>query len=183
MMDFEKVLTFLLENFKKYNIRYALIGGFALHAAGYTRATQDLDMLILKDDVSKAQKLLLNIGYSIAHQSEDVINFKGALKELGQVDFLLAHRGYTKNMLKRARECDIMHGKLKVKVITPEDIIGLKIQASSNDPSRHSRDFADIEELLKRHADQLDLPLLREYFSLFEREAELDELLRKIKNA
>jgi predicted nucleotidyltransferase len=182
-MDFEKVLIFLLENFKKYDIRYALIGGFALHAAGYSRATQDIDVLILKDDASKVQKLLLSVGYTVVHQSEDVINFKGALRELGQVDFLLAHRGYTKNMLKRAKECDIMRGKLKVKVIAPEDIIGLKIQASSNDPSRHSRDFADIEELFKRHADQLNVPLLREYFSLFGREKELDTLLKKVKNA
>ncbi|MBI5415267.1 MAG: hypothetical protein HZA29_00465, partial [Candidatus Omnitrophica bacterium] len=79
--------------------------------------------------------------------------------------------------------CDILNGQFKVKVITPEDIIGLKVQASVNDPGRGARDRADIEELLKRHADKLDLKLLREYFSLFDRQDELDELLGKIKNA
>lgn len=182
-MDFAKVLTFLLENFKKYGIRYALMGGFALAAAGYSRATRDIDILILKEDMPKAKKLLLTIGYEVLHESEDVVNLKGALKELGQIDFLLAHRNYTKNMLKRARECEILHGQFKVKVITPEDLIGLKIQASANDPSRSARDRADIEELLKRHADKLDLKLLREYFSLFNRQDELDELLGKIKHA
>ncbi len=182
-MDFAKVLTFLLENFKKYGIRYALMGGFALHAAGYSRATQDIDILILKEDMPKAKKLLLSIGYEVLHESEDVVNFKGALKDLGQIDFLLAHRSYTKNMLKRAQECDILNGQFKVRVITPEDIIGLKIQASVNDPGRGTRDLADIEELLKRHADKLDLKLLREYFSLFNRQDELDHLLGKIKHA
>ena len=182
-MNFEKVLTFLLENFRKYNIRYALMGGFALHAAGYTRATEDLDVLILKEDILKVKKLLLGLGYDIAHESGDVINFAGALRELGQIDFLLAHRSYTKNMLKRARECEILKGQFKVKVIAPEDIIGLKIQASTNDPSRNSRDLADIEEILKRHADKMDLELLREYFLLFNREKELDDLLGRIKNA
>ena len=182
-MDFEKVLTFLLKNFTKYNIRYAMIGGFALHAAGYTRATEDIDFLILKDDMPKVKKLLLSLGYHIAHESEDVINFIGALEELGQIDFILAHRTYTKNMLKRAIECEILKGQFKVKVITPEDIIGLKVQSSSNDPGRHSRDRADIEELMKRHGDKLDLKLLKEYFSLFGREDELKELLGKIKNA
>ena len=182
-MDFEKVLTFLLENFKKYGIRYALMGGFALHAAGYSRATRDIDILILKEDMPKAKKLLLAIGYEILHESEDVVNLRGGLKELGQIDFLLAHRSYTKNMLKRARECDILQGQFKVKVVTPEDIIGLKIQSSANDPGRSARDWADIEELLKRHADKLDLKLLREYFSLFNRQDELDELLGKINNA
>ncbi len=182
-MDFEKVLTFLLENFKKYGIRYALMGGFALHAAGYSRATQDIDILILKEDMPKVKKLLLAIGYTVLHESEDIVNFKSALKDLGQVDFLLAHRSYTKNMLKRARECDILQGQFKVRVITPEDIIGLKVQASANDPGRGARDKADIEELLRRHADKLDLKLLREYFSLFNRQDELDELLGKIKDA
>ena len=181
-MNFEKVLTFLLTNFTKYQIDYALMGGFALNAAGYSRATEDIDVLILKDDMPKIKKLLLSMGYDILHESADVINFKGALKELGQIDFLLAHRSYTKNMLKRAREGDILKGKFTVKVITPEDIIGLKIQASPNDPHRSARDLADIEELLKRQRN-LDLKLLREYFSLFDREQELDAMLRKIKNA
>ena len=86
-------------------------------------------------------------------------------------------------MLKRATECEILKGKFKAKVITPEDIIGRKVQASSNDPGRNSRDLADIEEILKRHKNNLDLKLLREYFSLFKREDELNNLLGKIKNA
>ena len=183
LMDFEKVLTFLLKNFEKHRIRYALMGGFALHAAGYTRATQDIDVLILKADMPKIKNLLISLGYDVVHESEDVVNFKGALTELGQVDFLLARRSYTKNMLKRAQECEILQGKFKVRVVTPEDVIGLKVQASTNDPTRHLRDLADIEELLKRHVDKLDLRLLREYFSLFNREDELDKLLGKIKNA
>ena len=182
-MNFEKVLTFLLENFKKYGIRYALMGGFALQAAGYSRATEDIDILILKEDMPKAKKLLLSIGYEVLHESADVVNFKSALRELGQIDFLLAHRSYTKNMLKRAKECDILQGQFKVRVITPEDVIGLKVQASSNDPGRSARDMADIEELLKRHADTLDRKLLREYFSLFNRQNELDQLYGKIEDA
>lgn len=182
-MNFKKVLTFLLENFEKYGARYALMGGFALHAAGYSRATEDIDVLILKEDMPKIKKLLLSLGYDILHESEDIINFKSPFKDLGQIDFLLAHRRYTKNMLKRAQEYDILKGKFKAKVISPEDIIGLKIQASTNDPARSSRDWADIEEILKRHADKLDLKLLREYFTLFDREDDLDNLLGKIKNA
>ena len=181
-MDFEKVLTFLLANFEKYEIRYALIGGFAMHAAGYSRATQDIDILILKEDLPKIKKLLASLGYTVIHESADVLNFQGGLQELGRIDVLLAHRHYTKNMLKRARDYDILNRKFKVKVIAPEDIIGLKVQASSNDPDRHSRDMADIEELLKRNRT-LDTTLLREYFSLFDREAEFNQLLEKTKHA
>ena len=105
------------------------------------------------------------------------------LKELGQIDFVHAHRKYTKNMLKRAQECGILQDKFKIKVLIPEDIIGLKIQASSNDPNRHSHDWADIENLVRLHKGRLNLGLLKEYFALFGREKELDGLLRKIDHA
>ena len=182
-MNFEKVFSFLLDSFVKHNIRYALMGGFALHAAGFSRSTQDIDILILRSDMPKVKKLLLSLGYDLAHESEDVLNFKGAIKELGQVDFLLAHRPYAKKMLQRAKEHGILKDKFRVKVLMPEDIIGLKVQASTNDPSRHAQDLADIETLLRLHKNQLDLELLKEYFSLFDRREELEQILQKIDHA
>ena len=182
-MNFEKVFKFLLENFEKQGIRYALMGGFALHTAGYTRATQDIDILILKEDMPKIKKFLLSLGYELLHESEDVSNFKGALEGLGQIDFLHAHRHYTKNMLKRAQKCGILGNKFEINVLVPEDIIGLKVQASANDPARYTQDSADIEKLLSLHKDRLDIKLLKEYFALFGREKELNALLTRTKNA
>jgi len=183
MMDFEKVFDFLLSNFSKHNVRYALMGGLALHAAGYSRATEDIDILILKEDMPKVKKMLLSMGYELIHESEDVSNFKGLLKELGRIDFLHAHREYTKNMLKRAKECAILKDKFRVKVLAPEDLIGLKIQAGANDPQRETRDWADIEQLLVLHKGQLDIGLLRQYFRLFDLEPKLEELLAKADHA
>ena len=57
--------------------------------------------------------------------------------------------------------------------------IGLKVQSSSNDPRRHRLDVADIAQLL-RFAPDVDMTRVREYFRLFEREAELDSLLAEI---
>ena len=64
-----------------------------------------------------------------------------------------------------------------------EDQIGLKVQASSNDPKRFSQDMADVRMLLETKHAQLDLALIREYFSLFNREKELDDMLKDIQNA
>lgn len=182
-MDFEHVLSFLLEHFKTHNIRYALMGGLALHASGYSRATLDIDILIHKEDMPKIKELLLNLGYELIHESEDISNFRGLLQELGQIDFLHAHRTYAQNMLKRAKEYAILKDRFKVKVLVPEDIIGLKIQSSVNDPKREAHDWADIEQLLLRHHKELDVKLLREYFALFDLEHKLDHLLEKINHA
>ena len=46
-MDFESVFAMLIERFQKEEIRFALMGGFAMHACGYSRSTEDIDMLVL----------------------------------------------------------------------------------------------------------------------------------------
>ena len=86
-------------------------------------------------------------------------------------------------MLKRAEGKPVFGGKFKIKVLKIEDQIGLKVQASSNDPERLYQDMADIRNLIKDNYDRLDMQTVREYFLLFEREKELDDILKEIKNA
>lgn len=182
-MNFEAVFKILIENFQKYQINFAIIGGFALYVSGLTRSTEDIDFLIAKTDLPKIKKLMLSLGYDIIHESQDVINFVGKMAELGRVDFLLAHRKYALSMLERAEQKEILNGKFKVKVIKTEDLIGLKVQSSSNDPSRYHRDIADIESLIKINYKTLNMDLINEYFKLFNREKELVQILEKVKNA
>ena len=40
----------------KYSVQYIMVGGFAVNLYGYTRATNDIDLL-LKDDIVNRQKL------------------------------------------------------------------------------------------------------------------------------
>jgi len=182
-MDFGAIFRLILQDFPKAQINFALIGGFALASHGYPRATIDIDFLVDKKDFPKIKELMLSYGYTLAHESEDAANFVGGTDKLGRVDFLLAHRKYTAEMLKRAVNKDILNNQFKVKVLKVEDLIGLKVQASSNDPERYHQDMSDIETLLKGNLSNLDLNLIKEYFSIFEREKELAEILKRIKNA
>lgn len=182
-MNFEAIFELLLKSFKKENITFALIGGFALAASGYYRATQDIDFLITKEDLGKIKKIMSSYGYDLIHESEDVANFLGKMEGLGKVDFLLAHRKYSKAMLVAAKDKEILNGKFKTKIIRPEDLIGLKVQSSSNDPSRYHQDIADIEALIQANYDRLDFKVIKEYFDLFDRGKELKEILKRVKNA
>ena len=80
-------------------------------------------------------------------------------------------------MLDRAKATDVPGGELPVPVADAAAIIGLKVQAIANDPSRRDRDRDDIRQVIARHASSLDLSLLRSYFRLSDMEAELDALL------
>ncbi|MBU1870106.1 MAG: nucleotidyltransferase [Candidatus Omnitrophica bacterium] len=182
-MDFVSVFKFLIENFEKQKIDFAVIGGIALFAAGIARATRDIDLLILSKDKERIKAMMQGAGYELIHESDDVLNFCSDKVELGRVDFLLAHRKYSLAMLDRAEKKEIIEGKFKIKVLRAEDQIGLKVQSSSNDPLRLRQDMADIEALIKSNYSRLDLKLLREYFALFDREEELTEIIKGIENA
>lgn len=100
----------------------------------------------------------------------------------GTVDFLVARRKYTKSMMRRAKKNPVFGGEFEVKTLLPEDLIGLNIQAISNDPeNRYVVDAPDIQRLLALHSDKIDMELVREYFRLFDKETQLDEWLEDIK--
>ena len=182
-MDFVLVFKFIIETFNREKIDFAIIGGLALQFSGIIRATRDIDLLIFSEDKAKVKDIMLRHRYKLLYESEDVLNFYSNNFQLGKVDFLLAHRKYAVTMLKRAEEKEILEGKFKVKVLTVEDQVGLKVQSSSNDPERLHQDMADIELLIKNNYRNLDLNLLREYFSLFERKEEFEKIIARIDNA
>jgi hypothetical protein len=178
-MDFKAVTRMLLAGFKKEDVRYALIGGFALGALGVARSTVDIDFLIDRNDLPKAEKIMTENGYKCVFKSENASQYLSEIKIFGEVDFLHAFREISVGMLKRAVEKDIFEGEFKIKVLRPEDIIGLKLQAAVNDEKRAGRERSDIEALLDYHGKNLDWRLLEEYFSLFNRKSEYLELKEK----
>ncbi len=66
---------------------------------------------------------------------------------------------------------------MRVPVVDAEGIIGLKLQALVNAPSRRAREEADIEALFAARGRSLNAEILRDYFRLFDREPDLDRLL------
>jgi len=59
--------------------------------------------------------------------------------------------------------------KIRIKVLKPEDIIGLKVQAYNNDPSRYHKDMADIQELAKL-VRKKGITVVKGYFKMFDKE-------------
>lgn len=149
----------------------ALIGGLALAAHRVVRATTDVDFLVAADDAERVHELLLALGYECLHRSVDAANYGRGDEGF---DLLYAHRPDASRLLQQAQIRDTPLGRLRV--ISAEGLIGFKLQALCNDPTR-GRDFDDIRQLLRANRTQLDMDEVRKYFAIFEREALLDELL------
>jgi hypothetical protein len=154
----------------------ALIGGLALAAHQVVRATRDVDFLADADDADRLHEILLALGYRCVHRSEDAANY---VREDEGLDLLYAHRPTARRLLANAEERSTAMGPLRV--ISAEGLIGFKLQALVNNPSR-TRDLDDIRGLLRAQRGRLNMQEVQEYFALFDRKEMLDELLAEIAN-
>jgi hypothetical protein len=172
-MDLRGILIEIHLALRDAGVDHALIGGLALAAHGAARATVDLDLLADGGRSDDVDRILRQRGYDCLQRTEHVANYASQEAARGRVDFLFARRERGKAILARASAREVLGESIRV--VDASDLIGLKVQSSSNDPSRRRRDLADIERLLGRA--EVDLNRVREYFRLFDREKELDALL------
>lgn len=176
-MDFELVVRKVLGDFEELGVRYGLIGGYALGLWGATRATIDLDFLLLIDDLEKAEAVLGEFSYRCVYKSENVAQYVSDIAPFGQIDVLIARREISKGMLKRSEKRESSAGTMRV--LQPEDLIGLKLQALVNDPERGTGEVEDMKALLRAAKSEgrgVDWELLGDYFELFDRTEILREL-------
>ena len=151
--------------------RFALIGGLALASHKVVRATQDVDLLVEAEKADAIEAELVRLGYRCLHRGADAANYARGDE---RIDFLYASRPIARRLLSHAAELATALGELRV--VSAEGLIGFKLQALVNDPTR-TRDLEDIRALLQANRATLDLEELREYFRIFDREPLLDELL------
>jgi predicted nucleotidyltransferase len=177
-MNFELVIRRAVGDMEAADIHYALIGGFAMALRGVQRATMDLDFILMLEDMEKADAILRDCGYVCVFKSENVSHYTSENHEWGRIDILHAFRGPTLGMLKRAESLPVLED-LNIKVVQVEDIVGLKVQAIVNNPTREPHDWADIRLILAAAGEQgtpIDWPLVADYLAIFRWEAKLPEL-------
>ena len=179
-MDFGKVIAAVVAGLDAAEIRYAAIGGFAMALRGVQRATMDLDFILLLEDLERADGLLTDLGYRRAFRSENVTHYVSPDGDWGRIDILHAFRRPSLGMLNRAERMVVIPG-VRLPVVQIEDLIGLKIQALTNDPDRAEGDWHDIRSLLKAartNGAAIDWELIVDYLGIFHLEARLAELKR-----
>lgn len=151
-------------------IPHALIGGLALASYGSPRATDDLDLMVPDDNRSLVSDILIKNGFNLLQETNEVLQFTG----LGYVDVLLARRPISRKLLADAKNL----GPNGIRVIGPEGLIGLKIQAYVNDQTRELQDKADIQFLIQNIAS-LDWDQVWEYADLFNQRNALVDIKKK----
>ena len=182
-MDFEHVLTTLLNEFDRRQIHYAVVGGFAMGALGAPRMTMDLDILVDRDDLEPLGQVMSKVGYLRFAQTANVTQYRHPDARWGAVDVIHAFRQLAREMVSRAKPHPIFGGTRTIRVAEPEDVIGLKVQAIANNPERRLQEQADIERLLVAHKDHVDWGRIQDYYDLFEMGEEARRLKERFGHA
>jgi len=174
---FVRSIVLVLAVARRKRFRVALIGGFALPFHGVQRATGDVDFLADANGSAALHEALLAAGARCLHRSADAANYASGASQLSPVDFIFARRERALDMLHRAGNRLLRSAGIRVPVADAEALIGLKLQALVNAPSRRAREEADIQALFAAYGGSLNVDLLRSYFRLFDRERDLKRLL------
>ena len=147
-MFFSDDMRELLLLFEKYQVKYAVCGGFAVAHYGFIRATMDFDLLVSPDseNAGKIMQALRDFGFGDSGISKEAFLNAGSAVTLGsqpnQIDLLTSMNSHsTAQIISRANTVE-MKG-LPVKMVSYEDLLSAKLEAG------RPKDLIDYNELKK----------------------------------
>lgn len=139
----------LVRRFTEEKIRYAVAGGLAVALHGFLRTTEDIDILVARDDLERASSMLKALGYrppwkpwTFPDTQITLWRFTKAdpaSEEMMMVDVMVPESEEGAAILDRA--VDVDYAELRVRVVTRDDLISMKLARNS------ALDKADIEKL------------------------------------
>ena len=140
--DFKEFLRLLNSN----NVRYLLVGGYAVGYHGYPRATVDIDIWIDIDE-SNAQKVysaLMEFGFDIPELSIDTFRQKDKIIRMGvpplRIELITSASGVEFEECYNTMIADELDG-------IPVNIISLEHLKKNKKAAGRHKDLADIENL------------------------------------
>lgn len=145
-MIFNQDFREFIESLNRHNVRYLLIGGYAVALHGHPRYTKDLDIWIWMDNTNAVNLLnaLKDFGFSSLQLSTDDFLKPDQVIQLGfppnRIDLMTSPKGVEFDTCYASRKEVDIEG-LKVKLI---DLNNLKINKKAT--GRH-QDLADLENL------------------------------------
>lgn len=148
LMDFERVLASLQRFFDTEGVRYAVVGGFGLHAYGLARATFDVDLAVEATIQERLVAHLESGGYETLNVTGGYSNHLHPDRVLGRLDFVYVRGDTAETLFAGCRRMPIV-GEVEAPVPRPEHLAAMKVQAMKNDPERTFQEMADLQFLVR----------------------------------
>ena len=148
LMERERVRD-ILRMLNEAQIHYAIIGGVAMGYHSIPRATQDIDVLVSREDIPRVQRLLQPY-YRRGTAVVMVFDVEGT-----HLDVLPATLRYGRTAIDNAVE--VLVHDIPAKVVSVRDLLLLKLFAIPDrpDPVKAMQDRTDVAALLRDNADNI----------------------------
>jgi hypothetical protein len=160
-VQFDRVLTTFAAFFARERIRYALIGGLAVHAWGRVRPTRDADFAVDRETQERVIAFAESLGYVTSYVSEAFSNHEHENPEWGHVDFMYLGGKTADAVFSAVSDREIVEGH-SLPVASPEHLAMMKALAMKNFPHRALYEGEDIRTLLE--VPGIDRDAVRDYF-------------------
>jgi hypothetical protein len=178
-----EALKEFVESLDRLRLDYAIMGGMAVRVHGIARPTQDLDVMVAlgPDQADSLFDAIEDLGYTVPDSYKSgwvdrvagmpLVKFRRYLADNSlDVDVFLVDSEFQEGIVRRARV--VQFNDLKARVISPEDLILLKLAAG-----RH-RDLGDVLDILFMQS-QLDEEYLRHWANELGVADKLEQVLKE----
>jgi len=140
----------LTRRLEELSISYSLVGGYALIVHGVRRFTEDIDMLVSREDLDKLHKQLIGLGYvRVAPGSRNLRDVETGVK----IEFIVTGEfpgdGKPKPVAFPIPE-EVVESREGIKVINLKSLIEIKL-ASGMTAKGRLQDLADVQRLIQEH--------------------------------
>lgn len=138
---------------EKQNLQFLLIGGYAVLAHGFVRATGDIDFLVRKSEAAHWQKTLEEMKFAVKFSGPTFLQFNPPTEETLPVDLMFVTDENFDKMFSAAKTIET--DGVEVKVVSLPHLFALKCHAFKSRPHRAMKDIEDLVQLAK--INKLDL--------------------------
>jgi len=160
-MEFERVLRTFIGFFEREEIRYAIVGGLAVHAYGRLRTTKDADFAVDLSDQSRVIGFAESLGYETLHVSRAFSNHSHTDPVWGRVDFMYLDPATALKVFTDSRPMALI-AELSARVASPEHVAMMKALSMKNHPHRALYEADDVRVLMS--APGIDVDSVRDYY-------------------
>jgi predicted nucleotidyltransferase len=156
---------------------FLLIGGFAVIEHGYARLTNDLDLLVCREEAAAWRELLLGLRYRLDHDGGNFQQYSPPEPGAMPVDLMLVAPRTFDGMLAAARPIEVQGAS--VRLVSLDHLLALKLHALKQARlHRFLQDFQDVLELVRVNKLDLRSPRFRDLFLRYGTADLYDKFLR-----
>ena len=173
-MDLARLMGIVELVYSAAGSRWLVIGGVAMNAYGHARATYDFDVASEGNRREEILRGLQGDGFRVLNDVPSFTNLLHGDRDLGRLDLMWLDARTFDEVFSETRKVDLGPAGV-VRVASPEHLVGMKVSAIAQQPTRVFRDGADLQYLLA--VPGIDDNRVREFFE----KAGLLELLGRLR--